>query len=127
MNKLKKDNAEKVIVLEKLNTDWEDKVNYLQEELNRLRRDNQEKDSYIKGLRRASGDFQDEAASLEEDLMKNIKKQKRELTKLNSDEDELALRNEDLQMKLDETLKEMSKPEEELGELNKINKKYLHR
>ncbi|KAG5870150.1 hypothetical protein JTB14_022227 [Gonioctena quinquepunctata] len=97
---------------------------YLHEEMEKLITENQEKDTFIKRLRKLQP-FQDEVVSLEEDLLRKLKNQENEMAKLKSEKNELALRNKYHQVELEEALKKMTKLNEKLDELNKINKEML--
>lgn len=93
--------------------------------MNKLRTEDQEKDIYINKLRRVSSDFQDEAASLEEDFRIKIKSHESALAKLNFEKNEQNQNNQDTQAELHDSIKHITKSKEELCELNNLNENML--
>ncbi|CAG9812921.1 unnamed protein product [Phaedon cochleariae] len=112
----KKDLAERDSKLEILESEAEQKVNYLLEELENRRKEDEAKANYIKRLKRASIDFQDEVMTTEENLLEKIRDLESHIARLHTEKTQLDQRILELQEELHEAMTQLTKLQGNLNE-----------
>ncbi|KAG5897036.1 hypothetical protein JTB14_021757 [Gonioctena quinquepunctata] len=97
---LKRDRTKRGLLIGKFETEAEKKLNYYLEEIERNRKDSEEKENYLKRLKRGSTDIHDGAIGAEEGFLKRIKELESNISKLNAEKIEIDERNTKLKEEL---------------------------
>nr|CAI5852740.1 unnamed protein product [Callosobruchus analis] len=125
MEKIYNEKKDALNLLEKVNLEAEEKIQFYEKQIEELMKTSKDKDEYIKRLQRRTTDIEDEVVSAEKDFNDKIQEQRTHIANLDREIIELRNKNNDLVLEASMKDKEISQLLGKMKDLEMVKRNML--